>query len=71
MNGNRIEDSITPEFILRKLEAALVEDNIRENHLRWFGHVEQRPIRAPLKRNRYMVVRGLFWIRGTPSLTWI
>ena len=41
MNGNRIEDSITPEFILRKLEAALVEDNIRENHLRWFGHVRE------------------------------
>lgn len=36
-------------FIYEQLSIALIEDKMRENHLRWYGHVLRRPM-SGLKR---------------------
>lgn len=43
---------------------------MRENHLRWFGHVQLRSIIAPVIRN-YMVLIGFKRTRGRPIMTWV
>lgn len=50
MSGTTLNDRINNENIRDKLEAAPVEDKMRENHLRWFDHVESRLIDATVRR---------------------
>ena len=49
---------------------APIEEKLIQHRLRWFGHVQRRPLEAPLcsKILRYNsnVKRG----RGRPKLTW-
>lgn len=43
MSGTTFKNSIKNENIRDKLEIASTEDKIRDNHLRWFGHINSRP----------------------------
>jgi len=36
-------DKVRNEDILIKISVALIEEKMRENRLRWFGHVRRRP----------------------------
>lgn len=42
---------IRNECIPKKLEVTHIENKIRENKLRWFGHVHLRPFSALVRRN--------------------
>ena len=53
MCGHTRKDKIRNEDIRGKLGVAEIEDKMRENQLRWFEHVKQRPTDAPVKRGEY------------------
>ncbi|KAL7195837.1 hypothetical protein ACSBR1_035967 [Camellia fascicularis] len=69
MCGKIIQDKIRKECIREWVEVAPIEDKLRENRLRWFGHIQRRLIEAVAKRCDAMTidesVRGL----GRPKLT--
>jgi len=43
MSGFTLRYRIRNEHIHEMVGVALVEDKIRESHLRWFGHIKWRP----------------------------
>ncbi|KAH0449569.1 hypothetical protein IEQ34_020261 [Dendrobium chrysotoxum] len=50
---------------------ALMEDNIKKSHLRWFGHIKRRPSDDPVRK---VVVLDLAYVkkgRGRPKKTWL
>ena len=48
MCGNRGRDKVRNEDIRTKIDVASIEEKIRENRLRWFGHVRRRPTDSPI-----------------------
>ena len=44
---------------------------MRENHLRWFGHVGRRPIDAPVRRVEKIDIEQGKKLRGRPKMTWM
>jgi len=49
MCGHKRLDKISNELIRGKIEVASIKDKIREDRLRWFGHIRRRTD-APVKR---------------------
>lgn len=43
MWGNTLSDRIRNETIRKKVGVVDIGDKLRENCLRWFGHVQRRP----------------------------
>ena len=43
MCGNTRRDKVRNEDIRTKIGEASIEEKMRENRLRWFGHVRRRP----------------------------
>ena len=50
MCGNTIKDKIRNEEIRKKVDVASIENKMRENRLRWFGHIRRRPNDALVRR---------------------
>ena len=50
MCGNTRRDKVRNEDIRTKIGVASIEEKMRENRLRWFGHVRRRLIDAPVRR---------------------
>ena len=50
ISGYTLKDRIINACISRKLEVALIDDKMNENHLRQFGHMNQRPISAQIRK---------------------
>ena len=48
--GNTKRDKVRNEDIHSKIGVAPIEENMRENRLRWLGHMRRRPTDAPLRR---------------------
>lgn len=36
-----------------------IEEQKRENCIRWFGHVQRRPMRAPVQKGDFTQIEGL------------
>ncbi|KAM2205475.1 hypothetical protein ACFX1S_024966 [Malus domestica] len=49
MCGHTRNDKIRNEDIRGKVGVAEIEGKMRENRLRWFGHVQRRPTDAPVR----------------------
>ena len=49
MCGHTRNDKIRNEDILGKVGVAKIEGKMRENRLRWFGHVKQKLTDAPVR----------------------
>jgi len=49
MFGNTRRDKVRNEDIRTKIAVASIEEKMRENRLRWFGHVRCRPTDAPVR----------------------
>ena len=67
--GKTRRDKIRNEQIRKMIEVSPIEKTIRENRLRWFGHIQRRPINTPVRKSDaiHINARG----RGRPKLTWI
>ena len=52
MCGNIRRDKVRNEDIRTKIGVASIKEKMRENRLRWFGHVRRRPTDAPVRRVR-------------------
>lgn len=61
MDGNTLEGRINKKNIWAKLP---LEDKVRENRLRWFYHVQRRPIDTIVKIIVCLVVMGTLSVRG-------
>ncbi|KAM1519454.1 hypothetical protein ACFX1Z_022250 [Malus domestica] len=53
MCGHTRKDKIRNEDIRGKVGVAEIEGKLRENQLRWFGHLQRRPTDAPVRRCDY------------------
>jgi hypothetical protein len=55
MSGVSREDRIRNEYVRDRIGVASIEDKMRENRLRWFGHVmrqeETKAVRVVMKIN--------------------
>ena len=49
MYGKTRMDKVRNEDIRSLVGVAPIEDKMRENHLRWFGHIGRRPTDAPVR----------------------
>jgi hypothetical protein len=68
--GNTRRDRFRNDDICERLGVAPVKEKLVQHHLRWFGHIQQRPTEAPVRsgviRQSDNEKRG----RGRPNLTW-
>lgn len=71
MCGNTRKDRVRNEVIRAKVGAASIEEKLRENRLRWFGHVKRRPVGASVRRIEGWDMDGRVRGRGRPKKTWI
>ncbi|CAL5373127.1 unnamed protein product [Camellia sinensis] len=58
MCGKTRQDRIRNECIREWVGVAPIEDKLRENRLRWFGHIQRRPTEAVVKRCDAVTVDG-------------
>ncbi|KAL7247477.1 hypothetical protein ACSBR2_002399 [Camellia fascicularis] len=68
MCGKTRQDRIRNECIREWVGVAPIEDKLRENRLRWFGHIQRRPTEAVVKRCDAVTVDGSVRGRGRPRL---
>jgi hypothetical protein len=47
--GNTRGDGVQNDDIRERLGVAPVEENLMQHHLRWFGHIQWRPVEAPVR----------------------
>ena len=64
MCGNMRRDKVRKEDIRTKIGVASIEEKMRENRLRWFGHVRRRPIDAPVRRVEHINLEQVKRARG-------
>ena len=50
MCGHTRKDKIRNDHIREWVGVAPITEKLVENRLRWFGHVQRRPINAPVRR---------------------
>ena len=54
-----------------KIGVAPIEEKMRENRLRWFGHVQRRPTDAPVRRVKRIKLGQVKRAQGRPKKTWM
>ncbi|KAL7248052.1 hypothetical protein ACSBR2_002871 [Camellia fascicularis] len=69
MCGKTRQDRIRNGCIRKWVGVVPIEDKLRENRLRWFGHIQRRPTEAVVKRCDTITVDGSVRGRGRPRLT--
>ena len=70
MCGKTRKDRVRNEDIRKMVGVAPIQDKLRENRLRWFGHVQRRPTEAVVRRCDTGVAEGTSRGRGRPRLKW-
>ncbi|KAL5176375.1 LINE-1 retrotransposable element ORF2 protein [Glycine soja] len=69
MCGKTRQDKIRNEAIRERVGVAPIVEKIVENRLRWFGHVERRPVDSVVRRVDQMERRQTIRGRGRPKKT--
>lgn len=62
INGNKRKNRIRNEGIHLKIEVTPIDEKMRKSRLRWFVHVQRRPINAPVTKtnlNNLIQVEGM------------
>ena len=54
-----------------RLGVAPIEEKLVQHRLRWFGHVQRRPPKAPVRSGIISRVSNVKRGRGRPKLTWV
>jgi len=71
MCGNTRRDKVRNENIRTKIGVASIEEKMRENYLRWFGHVQRRPTDAPVRRVKRIKLGQVKRAQRRPKKTWM
>ena len=71
MCGKTRMDKVRNEDIRSLVGIAPIEDKMRENRLRWFGHIGCRPMDAPVRRVENINIEQGKKLRGRPKMTWM
>ncbi|KAL5164281.1 hypothetical protein HKD37_18G049636 [Glycine soja] len=69
MCGKTRQDKIRNEAIRERVGVAPIVEKMVENRLRWFGHVERRPVDSVVRRVDQMERRQTIRGRGRPKKT--
>ena len=57
--------------IRTKIDAVSIKEKMRENRLRWRGHVQHRPTDAPVRRVERIKLGQVKRAQGRPKKTWM
>ena len=68
--GKTLKDRIRNEHIREMVGVAPIEDKMRENRLRWFGHIQRKPLDAPIRKSDLLTIHSNAIGKGRPKLTW-
>ena len=63
-------DMIRNEVIREIVGVASIEDKMRESRLRWFGHVQRRPLTAAVRKCEVLDLGDFRRGRGRPKKSW-
>jgi hypothetical protein len=67
--GNKIrKNKIRNEYFRKHLGIASISNKIRDTHLRWFVHVQRRPIMVLVRKSLIMQVDNPLRGRGRPKM---
>ena len=69
MSGKTRKDKIMNEFIRGSLGVVPMDNKMKESRLRWFGHVQRRPMTTLVRRIKTIQVEDARRTRGRPKLT--
>ena len=67
MCGKTRRGKIKNEQIHKMIEVAPNEEKMRENRLRWFGHIQRRPINTPVRKSDAIHIEDNARGRGRPK----
>jgi hypothetical protein len=67
--GNTRRDRVWNDDIRERLGVALVEEKLVQHRLRWFGHIQRRPVEAPVRSGVIRRFGNEKRGRGRPNLT--
>ena len=68
--GHTRMDRVRNDDIHDRLDVAPIEEKLVQHQLRWFGHVQRRPLEAPVHCGVISQANNLRRGRGRPKLTW-
>jgi hypothetical protein len=71
MCGKTRKDKVRNEYIRRDVGVVPIDIKLRENRLRWYGHVHRRPSVAPIRRCDLIQVDKGRRTRGRPKMRWL
>ena len=71
MCGKTRKDKIKNERFQKHLGIVTIGDKIRQTHLRWFGHVQCKPVTASVRKSLAMKVNSPPRGRGRPKRSWM
>ena len=69
MCRHTLMDRIRNQEFRDKLGVTTISEKMRENRLRWFGHMQRKTFTAPVRRVESIIIEGKR-SRGRPSRTW-
>ena len=58
ISENKRKDGTQNEEIHLKIAATLIDDKMRESHLKWFDHIQRRAINAIVRKSELIKVEG-------------
>jgi hypothetical protein len=68
--GHARKDRIRNDDIRDKLGVTPIQEKLVQHHLRWFGHIQQRPPEASVRSGILSRPENTRRGRGQPRLTW-
>jgi hypothetical protein len=68
--GHTRMDRVRNDDIRDRLGVAPIEEKLVQHRLRWFGHVQRRPLEAPVRCGVLSRDSNVRRGRGRPKLTW-
>ena len=71
MCGKTRRDKVRNERIRKMIMVAPIEEKMRENRLRWFGHIQRRPTNASVRKSDAIHIEGNARGRGRSKLTYV
>lgn len=70
MCGHTRRDRVRNDDIRDRVGVAPIAEKLVQHRLRWFGHIQRRPLDAPVHSGRLKRAGNVKRGRGRPNLTW-